>query len=387
MRTIDFKTKSEIVPKIFPCDSRYWIIGLDIGYSSVKGVCPNKYFSFPSYAKKVPADRMSFRQVRESDIQFEMDGEVWNVGALAYDEVVSSEVMDSETELYGRDRYYSAMFKVISLTGLALSLMGNECGGPRDRKIIIQTGLPIKYMNDSAELRDVLIGSHSFRIKMGVGPWQSFDFSLDESSFLPPMPQPLGALLSASTDIDGLQTEESVRIFSSNVFVFDPGFGTIDTCAIIRGNIIKKLCNTFPELGMREVFARTCADIHREYHMEIDIPALQNKLADGKIRSVNRKKKQSEIKDFSLMLEKNCIEVFRDMIATLDSVYNYMEDYDYIIASGGTYEAWKDVFIHEFRNMEGIKIISANINDRAVPNIYSVARGYFFFANGKISRT
>lgn len=389
MQTINFKTKTEIIPLPLDIDknSEEWVIGLDIGYSGVKAFCPNKYFCFPFYAKRVPADRMSLRQAQESDIRFEMNGELWNVGTLAYDEVVSTEVVDSKAEMYGRQRYNSSMFKVITLTGIAIALMGNEYGAPGSRMPVIQTGLPIEYMSDSDVLRDSIMGNYSFKVKIGGGPWQRFGFSINEDGVLNPIPQPLGALLSACTDENGMEAELSQDLYNSNVLVIDAGFGTFDTCALIKGNIVRELCNTFPELGMREVFARTCNDIRTEYGISIDIPALQNFLVNGKIKKVDKKRRRSEIKDFSDLLEKNRIEVFNKMLAQLDSSYDYMEAYDYIVAAGGTYESWKKEFADTFKDMEdGLRIIPANINVGYIPIIYSVARGNYYFAIEKLFR-
>ena len=54
MNTNDFKTRTEIIEEQSTCPEGYWVLGLDTGYSSVKGKSPNKRFAFPYYAKKVP---------------------------------------------------------------------------------------------------------------------------------------------------------------------------------------------------------------------------------------------------------------------------------------------------------------------------------------------
>ena len=49
-------------------------------------------------------------------------------------------MIDSEQELFGRKRYYSDMFRVISDTGIAIGLMGNDKGNSKGKKLTIQTG-------------------------------------------------------------------------------------------------------------------------------------------------------------------------------------------------------------------------------------------------------
>ena len=45
MNTKDFKTRSETIHRAAPCPANHWIIGLDIGYSAIKGMSPNKIYS------------------------------------------------------------------------------------------------------------------------------------------------------------------------------------------------------------------------------------------------------------------------------------------------------------------------------------------------------
>ena len=41
MNTNDFKTRTEIIEEQSTCPEGYWVLGLDTGYSSVKGKSPN----------------------------------------------------------------------------------------------------------------------------------------------------------------------------------------------------------------------------------------------------------------------------------------------------------------------------------------------------------
>lgn len=87
MNTNDFKTRTEIIEEQSTCPEGYWVLGLDTGYSSVKGKSPNKRFAFPYYAKKVPEGRAFLREAEDSDIRYRDETGEWVVGKLAYDEV------------------------------------------------------------------------------------------------------------------------------------------------------------------------------------------------------------------------------------------------------------------------------------------------------------
>lgn len=56
MNTKDYKTKTMVVERDFPCRDNYWAVGLDIGYSAVKGISPAHYFCFPGIRKKDPRE-------------------------------------------------------------------------------------------------------------------------------------------------------------------------------------------------------------------------------------------------------------------------------------------------------------------------------------------
>lgn len=378
MKSINFKPKTVLEPKQFPNDGTNWVIGLDIGYSAVKGICPNKIFSFPSYARRIPADRDRMKGYADTDIRYRDKDGIWAVGTLAYDEVVASEVIDSEEELFGRNRYYSPMFQVLARTGLAIGLLGNEFGNPEEQKISLQTGLPPKYrIADTPILKEVLAENYKFDIQIGNGPWRHFEFVLTEKDIYV-MPQPLGALVSASIDKNGEQLPIAEKYFSSNIIVFDPGFGTMDDYTVKMGNVVGT-GETFSTLGMHEVFERTCKDILDIYGIQILVPELINKLEKGSVYVTNRRKLKREEHSFEEFLFHNSKQVCEEAIDKMKVIHDYFSDTDYIIATGGTYEAWSKEFNSKFTEMEGLTIVPANVNDTTLSNVFSNVRGYYFF--------
>ena len=381
MQTNDFRTKTLCVPRNFPCPEKHWAIGLDIGYSGVKGISPNKYFCFPAYAKRIPENHTVLKEPSDTDIRYRDETGEWVVGELAYDELNATGQMDSEAELYGRNRYYSDLFRVISRTGIALGFMDNDLKSYNDQKISVQTGLPPKYKNlDSEYLTDVLSGTHIFELKIGKKPWQKFTYTLGSENIAKVMAQPLGALLSASIDKNGKPLPDGKKYLdpnsNTNVLVFDPGFGTTDTYPIRSG--IPQVGETFPEYSMHEVLARTCRDIESRYGREFSVSQLLNQLKTGTITVTNRRKMSSDSVDISPMLQKNCKGVCMDVVEKLKSVYDYFSDYSYIICTGGTYDAWKEDFDEVFKDMKTLQIISGNANDPSLSNVFSNVRGYYY---------
>ena len=102
---------------------------------------------------------------------------------------------------------------------------------------------------------------------------------------------------------------------------------------------------------------------------------------------VSRRPLKTRKYSFKDILEKNCVEVCKEVIERLSSIYNYFVDYDYIIATGGTFEAWKDVFINAFKDVEDLRVIPANINNVSVSTVYSNVNGYYYYLSNMLGRS
>lgn len=386
MKTSDYKTKTLIADRRFVSKGAKWVVGLDIGYSGVKVISPNTAACFPAYARKIPEGRMVLKEPADTDIRYRNKEGTWTVGALAYEEVIASEVADSEAELYGRHRYHSDMFHVLAEVGLALGLRNNGINSVNGKTIYVQTGLPPKYMDgetdDRSELTDVLAGHHEFDLQIGKSDWKHFSFDISEKN-VEIMPQPLGSLISVSVGQDGRMLPVTKKYFSSTVVIFDPGFGTLDDYMIVHGNVVG-IGNTFSNLGMKEVFVRTVKDIQQVYGVSLTVAELQNKLENGTVKYVNKKEHKSDIYDFTSLLETHSKAVCSKAIEKMDSVHDYFSEVDYIVATGGTYDAWKEDFDSKFTEMQGLEIIPGNINEPDLPNIFSNVRGYYYFLTNRL---
>lgn len=120
MNTKDFKTRSETIHRAAPCPANHWIIGLDIGYSAIKGMSPNKIYSVPAYARKIPADRVRLNEPSETDIYYKAEnGDIWVVGSLAYNELSASREVCNETieKLKSTHNYFADIDYIVATGG------------------------------------------------------------------------------------------------------------------------------------------------------------------------------------------------------------------------------------------------------------------------------
>ncbi|MCD8083344.1 MAG: ParM/StbA family protein [Clostridiales bacterium] len=360
-----------------------WPVGLDIGYSGVKTFSGNAITCFPAYAaESMGQSRISVAGTGDTrNIQYrDENGVVWDVGAGAQNRISVSDTSAGSLAIYGRSRYYSPMYKVIMRVGIACGIRKNACGNPAGKTLKIQTGLPPKYMaSDTADLLDVMCGHHEFEVRFGDEPWEPFSFTLGRED-VALIDQPEGTLFSISTDRNMKLMPDAVRYFSSRMLIIDPGFGTMDMFPMIRQTVNRDLCQTFPELSMKQVLKDTADEIFQRYNFEVAVPAMQQFLESGQI--IKREGRKYSRVPFGDILEKHSMKICNQAIDRIMEIYNPPVEFDYLVLTGGTGEAWKDYFTNNeyLQDCETVTILPGNQGDPTLPYLLSNVRGYFIYA-------
>lgn len=383
MNTKSFRTKTEFIERNNGNIPNVWEIALDIGYSSVKLFSPNIVASFPSYARRINEDFEFAGTNPDNAILYKnlATNEMWLVGEVAQNTITTGDTSDSEASLYGRERYTNEMFKVISEVGLGVAMQSNAYGEPGNSKIVIQTGLPERYMNDEEDLIESLAVSHNFSLKIGNNDWIDYHFTVNSSDVYV-ISQPKGSLFSVCMKSDGTFHPDAGKYLKSSVLVFDPGFGTLDLFPIINGTV--KSGETFSDLGMKRVLQETSKSIRSEYGVDIPVPSMQKYLETGLVKYMNKKTFESKEYAFSNLLEKANEKVCEEAINRMSSAMNLI-DFDYMIITGGTGAAWLYKIQDKFKKFSTLTILNSNQNDN-LPFIYSNVRGYYLYRYNKIGK-
>ena len=81
MNVKSLRTQQEIIARRNMTLPRKWVLGIDAGFSSLKGIAPNKYFCFPSFVQKV--DPKAFTLGNEKDILYRDDSGTYLIGTSA----------------------------------------------------------------------------------------------------------------------------------------------------------------------------------------------------------------------------------------------------------------------------------------------------------------
>lgn len=388
--TSNFRTKTDFRRRNNGHIDGIWEVALDIGYSAVKLFSPNMVARFPSYAKRVDPNFSFAGETPDKSILYKdlSTGEMWLVGEVAQNIMTSGDTSDSEASLYGRERYSSAMFHVLAEVGLGLAMQTVELTdkngmpvtlSPGKDKIVVQTGLPEKYMDDEEDLKEALAGRHDFAIKIGDGAWDEYSFNLELKNVFV-ISQPKGSLFSVCISKNGQFHQDASKYLSSSVIVFDAGFGTLDIFPINSGVVGSG--ETFSDLGMKRILQETSKGIKDTYKVDIPVPAMQKYLSTGTVRYMDKKNFTSKEYGFGDILAEASEKICEEAITRTAGVLNLL-DYNYLIVTGGTGAAWYNQITEKFKNFDTLQIIKGSQNDD-LPFVYANVRGYYFYRFNKL---
>ena len=356
------------------------VCAIDIGYSAVKCFTDNCRASFPSMA--IPLKEIAFSgEANQTDILYRDEKGTWAVGSIAVKGMSIRDTNESEKTLYSRSRYDSELFKIIYRVGMGLCLMEEEGiaeGGTRPS--VLQTGLPPAYLkSDKRDIVRVLSGLHLFEIKVGNGPWREICFELPTEQ-VKVMAQPLGSLYSAAFDNNCRMVPDAKQYFTSSLLVLDPGFGTCDTYAVRNRTIDSS--ESFDNLGMRAVYKLLSDKIYQMYGEDIPVHAIPKVLLTGAVEVLDKTTIKTERYPIEDILSECSEEICRRAINKIQSTYDYLREYRYLLITGGTGEAWWENIRQHFAGMQGLTILKGNQNDASLPQIFSNVRGYYLYQVG-----
>lgn len=374
--TKTIRTKQEIIAKRNMSLPKKWVLGIDAGFSSLKGFAPNKYFCFPSFAHKLDSD---LQASNDKDILYRDDRGTYLVGMSAQNQIGADDTNETETELYARNRYTNKKFKIVIATGIAIGISENIYGRKtEDQEIVIQTGLPTAYIaKDQKSIVKAFSDHYVFELKVGAGNWKKYDIQVKAEN-ISVMPQPAGTLYSVVIDENGHFLPDTKEFFSKNILIADVGFGTFDPYGLINRKLV--LEESLSNFGMRRILSETSALLRDLYGEDIRVPAMQQYLEKGYIDVLDEETMQTETVQMAPLVEKASELVFQEAVSSLKTMTNFMRGYDILIPTGGTCSLWMDKFREHFKGMKSLTVIPGNRNDK-LPLLYSNVRGYFMFCH------
>ncbi len=373
MNLQDFNSVQEIVPCRNPLTNK-WVIGIDVGFSSVKAMSPNKRYCFPSFVKKIDGNLMS---MNDDDIYYRDKDGVYLVGTKAQDLVRTDDTNDTNSS-FDRNRYYTKDFIILIRTAIAIGLMDTEERRyDKQYRPFIQTGLPAAYLKEDApKIRSSFLQPGSYELKLGSGKWMKFENNL-KGEDVAVMSQPAGTMNSIMFDDEGNERPTAKAMMCKNLIIADFGFGTFDPYGVI--NRKKVLEESINNLGMKRVLEVASSYIYNDYHMDIRIPQMRKYMKDGYVKVVDIQNMISKRVPLDNYIERACMQVAEEATKKLYEVASYFNDYEVLIVTGGTGAAWFDFIKEKLSGMDGLDIISGN-DGNSLPIYMANVRGYYMSA-------
>ena len=298
-----------------------YIMGLDLGYSSVKVVVANEYgeilkkFKFPSLigiTKKV-------NEV-ENDKIYQYDDNYYMVGDEA--KHLPSQNMIDITE-YKNLEYYAP---------LLLKHTIKKCGITPD---IIVAGLSIAQINYS--------GYFQARLE---------SFTIDETDYkfekVYVLPQGAGAKLAIDKYGNKFPEEQKEYLGSSNYIICDIGFNTLDLLLIDNGLTDPNLFEGILKSGILKCSAEIAQEIYKNHNRQITLQEAREVLDTGyyKLRGTKH--------DYKALVDKTKKEYLKYILKLVEEKFpSFLDKADFLCIVGGGATLFKDTtdnFIRIVRN-------------------------------------
>lgn len=326
-----------------------FVLGVDVGYSNLKlafgetsGKTP-KVRVFPAGA--APVDNVSQMVVggaeRPGGFEVQVSGDSY-IAAIEQSSIEGWERVLSSDYPFSDD-YLALYYAALLATG-------------RTEIDMVVTGLPVDQAMDDdtrASLQDRLSGTHA--VAPGV------EIKVKKVKVIP---QPLGAY------IDFIQTVEDPEIVKrSRVLVIDPGFFSVDYCAIDKGAFDRGTAGSSQE-AMSVMLEEAEKQIVEDFGRPIDLATLEGAMrGDGKVAVFGDLK---DIRSYVAWVKSSVAEsVMRDIRQSQRR--SKVQGADFILLPGGGGEYYENA---ARTIMEGSKVVTPR--DPVVANV----RGFFAYARG-----
>ena len=369
-----FRTPQEIIAKDNPSPDGSWLLAIDAGYSGVKGFAPDKYFCFPASVKRVEG---MISVPNDRDIIYRDDTGTYLVGELAQEQVMAGDTSGTDSDLFSRGRYSTRNFNIMVRAGIAIGISnagGKKCWTP-GMPIKIQTGLPTKYLikNDIEQLKKAFAVQEKFDIKIGKAKWRGIDLDIKPED-ISVMAQPSGTLYNLVIGEDGKFTKDAASILEKNIFIADVGFGTFDPYGLV--NRIAVVKESVPDMGMKRIMERVVQKLYEDTGEDVSISGLQKHITKGYYPVLDTDTMTTKDIGLAPYFEAAMKETCAESIEAIRSMANNLRDYEILVPTGGTGEAWYGIYRDYFAGMKGLTVMKANRNDN-LPMLYSNVRGYY----------
>ena len=129
---------------------------------------------------------------------------------------------------------------------------------------------------------------------------------------------------------------------------------------------------------MHEVFQRAINEILREHGVSVTNVEFRQALTNGMLEVYDYITNTHNDINITSFLEEANKSVCEEVMDNIMTSFQGLSRHDYLLVAGGTGAAWMPYITDRLKNHR-LEIVRCNQNDQSLNNVYSTARGYYFW--------
>ncbi len=359
------------------------LIAVDPGFDTMKVIANGIAFKFPFNVFETDERKMSDYKISDDFLLYQDDtGGTYRIGQYAREMLFDN---NSRVDtFYTEDRFVSDEFRIGLDTAIALSILKNGLYEHMDElNIELIIALPHACRSTYAStVVGAVAGRHSFLLRCGSPAAKRYKYNIP-ASHIRTVSQTIAAMLGETSDDDGYIDEEKFYYFNNGpTLVLDGGYYTMGMVVVSRsGNVDDAKTESDVHHAMANVNEKIAEEV-RAYRPEITHYAVEYLLSknDGRIRYMDNGK--AATLDLNKLREEKIKEVCADFIQYINTKYNNLLDFEYVIVTGGTGACFYNQILEYYKNAgifddSRIVLTSAMLNGERHPIEYAIAIGAY----------
>ncbi|WP_147566653.1 hypothetical protein [Clostridium tyrobutyricum] len=384
-------------------------ITVDPGYDSIKLILESEKHTvslkIPFNVEETDERKYNDTWVKDTFLVYRSKNLLtYRVGEYARELVFENKKNDSiktrMPEFYSEKRFLNDDFIIGVRSAIAKALLKYESEVPEfeisnlsEYKMYLMLALPHATQDEFADpVANKFKGKNEFDIKIGKSEYVSISFKIDRENIYT-VSQTIAAIIGQTSDDEGNLNQETLDLLLKGpTLVIDAGYYTTGLVVISDGGSVdNKLSESDTNHAMRNVNIKVSEAI-KDKRPDIEfyvVEYLCNK-NDGIVKFKNGENK-TETFNIKEIKEEKIKELCAEFIEYLNSKYNNLLDFNYVVIDGGTGSQYFPIlrkhYVEENETFKENQLIlaSSTINGQRLSIEYSIAVGAHKALKGKVS--
>ena len=373
------------------------LIAIDPGFDSMKVIANGKGFKFPFNAVETDERKMSDYGPRDGFILYkDENGATWRVGQFARSLIFEKKAQKNQAahlqDFYSEERFVSSEMLVGIRSAIAKAILDTGLyGAQSDLDIRLIVALPhairTKYM---ATVIGLLAGEQSFYMTLNSGKERRFHFTIKETNIYT-VSQTIAAILGETSDDSGFINEEMFFYLSGGpTLVIDGGYYTIGLVPISRGGSVDDSRAESDTMHAMKNVNMEVSKALSQYRNDIEHYSVEFLLSQGETGLRHLKDGKVVTIDLAKLRTDKIQAVCKDFIAYINTKYNNLLDFKYVLVTGGTGACYFKQMLAYYKELglmdeHSMLLTVPRLNDMCLPIEFAIAVGAYKGLRGKLA--